>query len=220
MEEIFERLKKSVVDMDIDAAKMAAQDALDAGIDAYEAIIDGLAKGMEQVSQLYDDGDYFVPEVVCCADTMYAGLDVLKPHVKRSEAGKKKKVVIGVVEGDTHDIGKNLVVMMLEAADFEVFDLGRNVPLNAFVDKVLEVDADIVGMSALMTTTREGMKVVIEDVKARAADRWRPVMVGGAAVSQSFADQVGADGYASNAIEAVLVARRLASKEVVSSEVN
>jgi dimethylamine corrinoid protein len=212
-DEIMQRLIDSVIKMDIKQSEQAARDALDEGIDAYEAIMEGLAKGMEKVGELYDTGEYFVPEMICCADTMYAGMEILKPHIKKSDDGVKKKVVIGVVEGDTHDIGKNLVVMMLESADFEVYDLGKNVPLKMFGDKAIEVGADVIGMSTLMTTTRDGMKTVIDDVRNR-IDSSMPVVIGGAAVNKAFAQQIGADAYSKNAVEAISIVQRLvAGKE-------
>ena len=121
---------------------------------------------MERAGRLFEEEEYFVPELLICSDAMYAGLDLLKPHLKRAEDGPRRKVVIGVIEGDTHDIGKNLVRIMLETGGFEIYDLGRDVPAQQFVDKAMEVDADIIAISTLMTTTMQGMADVIGLLKA------------------------------------------------------
>ncbi len=214
-EEILNRLAQSVVEMDEEGAKKAAEDALKAGIDAYEAIMKGLTKGMEIVNDKYEKEEYFVPEILMCSDAMYAGLEVLRPHLKAEKVSHKAKVVIGVVEGDTHDIGKNLVKMMLETAGFEIYDLGRNVPLQSFVDRALEVDANFICMSTLMTTTMDGMKEVIDLLKEKNVRDRFIVMVGGGPISQSFADNIGADGYASNAAAAVRKAKELLERKVI-----
>ena len=141
---------------------------------------------------------------------MYAGLEVLRPHLpENADGGEKPKCVIGVVEGDTHDIGKNLVKIMMDTAGFEMYDLGRDVPLDAFVDKAIEVNASIVCMSTLMTTTMVGMKTVIEKLQERGIRDKVKVMIGGSPISQKYADEIGADGYSTNAVEAVKLAKRL-----------
>jgi len=153
--------------------------------------------------------EYFIPELLMCSDAMYAGLDVLKPHIRINNKVGKHRVVIGVVEGDTHDIGKNLVKIMLESAGFEVFDLGRDIPPIRFVEKAEEVNAKIIALSTLMTTTMDGMAEVINILnRQKIRDRYK-VMVGGGPISQRFADKIGADGYSANAAEAVRLARRL-----------
>jgi methylmalonyl-CoA mutase cobalamin-binding domain/chain len=157
---------------------------------------------------LFEQNEYFVPEVVVCADTMYAGIRILEPHLKNKirQAGK---ITIGVVEGDTHDIGKNIVVMMLEAAGFEICDLGRNVPSRLFADRALETGADIIGISSLMTTTMPEMKNIIDDLRTRRVAKKPFVIVGGGPVSFAFAKSIGADGYAANAPGAVKLSLRL-----------
>lgn len=205
--DILHDLSQAVIDMDIARASRAAAEALRSKIDPYEAIMDGLAKGMERVNELFENEEYFVPEILLCADAMYAGIEVLRPYLSKEDAWNKKKVVIGVVKGDTHDIGKNLVKIMLDNAGFEMHDLGRNVPYVKFVDTAGELNADLVCLSTLMTTTMDGMQVVIEDLKkAGIASR---VMVGGGPISPGFARNIGADGYAKNAAEAVKVAKGL-----------
>ena len=187
-----------------------AKEYIEAGYPAFDGIMDGLVDGMNKASDLYDAEEYFVTDVLLCSDAMYAGLEVLRPHLpENADAGEKPKAVIGVVEGDTHDIGKNLVKIMMDTAGFEMYDLGRDVPLDAFVDKAIEVNASIVCMSTLMTTTMVGMKTVIEKLQERGIRDKVKVMIGGSPISQKYADEIGADGYSTNAVEAVKLAKRL-----------
>ena len=130
-----------------------AKEYIEAGYPAFDGIMEGLVDGMNKASELYDAEEYFVTDVLLCSDAMYAGLDVLRPHLENTDNQTKKKAVIGVVEGDTHDIGKNLVKIMMETAGFEMYDLGRDVPLDQFIEKAKEVNADLICMSTLMTTT-------------------------------------------------------------------
>lgn len=210
-EELLERLADCVLEMEDEDVVDVANEYLEAGYPAYDGIMEGLVVGMNKASDLYDEEEYFVTDLLLCSDALYAGLDVLKPHIPTgTEIGAKKKAVIGVVEGDTHDIGKNLVKIMLETAGFEMYDLGRDVPLDAFVDKAKEVSADLVCLSTLMTTTMDGMRVVIEKLKEAGIRQQVKVMVGGSPISQKYADDIGADGYSVNAVEAVKVAKELA----------
>lgn len=201
--EILKGLSDAVINYDEEAAKKWANIAVDEGMDAYEAIMDGLAAGMEIVGDLYEKQEYFVPEILMCADALYAGLDILKPHLKKEkvDAGVKGQVVIGTVQGDVHDIGKNLVKMMFEVAGFTVHDLGRDVPLEKFVEEQLRTDADIVALSAMMTTTMMGMKKVVQKIKEKNPNV--AIMLGGAPVTKEVAKLFGADGYAENAGNAV-----------------
>ncbi len=160
--------------------------------------------------------EYFVPEILIAADAMYAGLDILRPFIKNHDAGPVRRVVIGVVQGDTHDIGKNLVRIMLEAAGFEVHDLGRDVPAARFVDRAIEVEADIIALSTLMTTTMEQMAEVIRILDARKVRSRFKVIVGGSPLSQKFSDRIGADGYAPKAAAAVQLAKRLIGLELAA----
>jgi len=178
-EEILEKLKTGVVEYLEEQVKEAAQQGLDDGYGALELIMDGLAAGMEIVGDLYDRHEYFVPEVLMCADALYGGLDILRPHIPEKEGGLNAQVVIGSIQGDVHDIGKNLVKMMFDVAGWEVHDLGRDVPLEKFVDEQLKTDSEVVAMSAMMTTTMLGMKKV------------------------NVANLFGADGYAESAGNAV-----------------
>jgi len=207
--ERFQQLSDAVVDMDEASAEALAKQAVADGVDAYEAIDKGLVHGMMRASQLFEEEEYFIPELLLCSDAMYAGLAVLQPHLKRDDHKAKVKVVIGVVEGDTHDIGKNLVKIMLDASGFEVIDLGRDIAPQHFVDAAVAAGAEIVAISTLMTTTMEGMAEVVRILTgAGLRDRFK-VMVGGGPISHAFAERIGADGYSANAAEAVRLAKRL-----------
>jgi len=208
--EILEKLAEAVVEYDEDMAKEWSQIALDENMDAFEAIMNGLAAGMETVGDLYDKQEYFVPEMLMCADALYAGLDILRPHIKADERKKMGQVVIGTVQGDVHDIGKNIIKLMFDVGGFEVHDLGRDVPLEKFVEEQMKTDSEIVAMSAMMTTTMTGMKKVIEMIKEKNPDV--AIMLGGAPVTQDVADLFGADGYAESAGNAVQEAIKMISQ--------
>jgi corrinoid protein of di/trimethylamine methyltransferase len=176
------------------------------GVDPYRAVFEGMLDGMNEVGRLYEEQEYFVPEMLMCADALYAGLDILKPHLPQNN-GKRGTVVMGVVQGDVHDIGKNIVKMMFDAAGFEVHDLGRDVPLEKFVEEQLNTNSDLVCLSAMMTTTMSGMKEIIEAIKAK--NPRCKIMIGGAPVSEAIADKWGADGYAKDANNALKDALRM-----------
>jgi corrinoid protein of di/trimethylamine methyltransferase len=199
--EILEKLKNAVIQYDEDTAKEGAEEALKEGVDANTAIFNGLVSGMEEVGRLFESQEYFVPELLMCADALYAGLDILKPHVKQMDLGVKGSVVIGTVEGDVHDIGKNIVKMMFDVAGFDVYDLGKDVPLDKFVEEQIKTDSDLVCLSAMMTTTMVGMKKVIDDLKAKNPNV--KIMIGGAPVSADVAEKWGADGYSPDANNAL-----------------
>jgi corrinoid protein of di/trimethylamine methyltransferase len=200
-EELLEKMKTGVVEYQEDMVKEAAQQSLDDGYVPLEMIMDGLAAGMEVVGDLYDRNEYFVPEVLMCADALYAGLDILRPHVPKDETGLNAQVVIGSIQGDVHDIGKNLVKMMFDVAGWEVHDLGRDVPLEKFVEEQMRTDSEVVAMSAMMTTTMLGMKKVIKMIKEKNPNV--AIMLGGAPVTKDVANLFGADGYAESAGNAV-----------------
>lgn len=203
-----QELSDAVLDMDEERTVVAAHNALDDHVDPYDAIQRGLSDGMARAGQLFEDEEYFIPELLMCSDAMYAGLDVLKPHLK--QVGESSgTVVIGVIEGDTHDIGKNMVRIMFETGGFKVIDLGRDVPPQRFVDTAREAKADIIALSTLMTTTMEGMGTVVKLLDEANVRDGIKVMVGGGPISPGFAKRIGADGYAVNAAEAVKVAREL-----------
>ena len=187
--------------------------ALAEGLDPKAIIFKGLIPGMDVVGEKFRRNEYYVPQVLLSARAMYAGLDLLKPLLTQAAADEYPgTVVIGTAQGDLHDIGKNLVAMMLEGAGFKVYNLGRDVAPEKFVEAVKEKEANIVGISALMTTTMPGMKRTI-DALARAGLRDRvKVMVGGAPVNQAFCDDIGGDGYAKDSTAAVVRAKQLMGK--------
>jgi dimethylamine corrinoid protein len=204
--EILAGLVRAVDQMDEQAAVRLAHEGLAAGLGAYETITEGLSKGMALVSEKYDKGVYFVPEILLCADAMYAAIDVLRPRLKAEGRGGRTAVIIGVIEGDVHDIGKNIVRMMLEAAGFRIHDLGNDVAVPRFVEEARTVGQGIVAASTLMSTTMWNMERLVKDLAAAGLrDRFR-IMVGGGPVSASFARKIGADGYGANAMEAVRLA--------------
>jgi hypothetical protein len=210
-EELLEKLSECVVEMEDEEVVDVANEYVEAGYPALDGIMEGLVDGMNKASDLYDEEEYFVTDLLLCSDAMYSGIDILKPHLPVEEnKGEKPKIVIGVVEGDTHDIGKNLVKIMLDTAGFEMYDLGRDVPLDNFVDKAIEVGASLICMSTLMTTTMDGMRIVIEKLKEKGIRNNVKVMVGGSPISQKYANEIGADGYSANAVGAVKLAKRLA----------
>jgi corrinoid protein of di/trimethylamine methyltransferase len=202
-QELLKTLNEGVVNFEEDAVKEAAQKVLDEGLDAYDAVMNGLAAGMEVVGDLYDQHEYFVPELLIAADALYAGLDILRPHIKLEDLDDRVKgqVVIGTVQGDVHDIGKNLIKLMFEVAGFTVHDLGRDVPLEKFAEEQMRTDSEIVALSAMMTTTMMGMKKVVQMIKEKNPDV--KIMLGGAPVTSNVAELFGADGYADSAGNAV-----------------
>ncbi len=208
--DLLQELQQGVVEYDEDRVKKASQQAVDEGLDAYDAVMDGLAVGMEEVGKLFVANEYFVPEVLMCADALYAGLKILRPYIKVDSSRQMKgAVVIGTVEGDVHDIGKNLVKLMFEIAGFTVYDLGRDVPLENFVEEVMSTESDFLCMSAMMTTTMGGMKQVIEKIRGKNPNV--KIMVGGAPMTEDLAQRWGADGYGRDAPNALSEALRMVS---------
>ncbi|WP_156145992.1 dimethylamine corrinoid protein MtbC [Methanococcoides methylutens] len=209
-EELFKTLSDAVVSCKKDDV-VAAVEKAKGQAPAVELIDNGLAAGMNEVGVLFERGKLFLPHVMMAADAMTAGVDLLQDELASGEgAGSKLGVIVnGTVEGDVHDIGKAIVSTMLQAAGFEVHDIGRDVPLQNFIDKCKEVDADLVGLSALMTTTLQGQKDVIELLKENGMRDGIKVMVGGAPATDAWAKKIGADCYAENASEAVAKAKEL-----------
>ncbi|MEN6349428.1 MAG: corrinoid protein [Syntrophomonas sp.] len=202
-------LARCVVEMEDEKVVRIAQEYIAAGYPILEGIVDGLVMGMKKVSKLYEEEEYFIPELLICSDALYNGLDVLRPHLPQDSISERQKIVLGVVEGDTHDIGKNLVRIMLEASGYEVYDLGRDVPLYSFVNKAREVQADIIAMSTLMSTTMSGMKRVVEILEEEGLRNQIKVIIGGAPISPAFAEKIQADGYSPSAVEAVRLVEEL-----------
>jgi len=206
---VSQKLYDAIVAGKASEAEASVREAIRDGDDPLALIAETMIPAMDEVGKLFQEEEYFVPELLLCSDAMYAGLSVLRPQIKSKGTEKRRKVVIGVIEGDTHDIGKNLVRIMLEASRFEVFDLGRDIPPVKFVEKAKEVNADLIAISTLMSTTMKDLGKVLRLLEGEGIrDRFR-VIVGGGPISQGFADRIGADGYAANAAGAAKVAERL-----------
>lgn len=208
-EEYLEKMAKMVVEMEDEEIGDLCREYLNEGYDPEEAIFNGLIKGMNEVGRLFEEEEYFISDLLICSDAMYNGIDVLKDKIESYGENNLAKAVIGVVEGDTHDIGKNLVKLMLEVNGFKMIDLGKDVPCEKFVDEAIKNNAQFIMMSTLMTTTMENMKKVIDILNERNIRDQFIVMVGGGPVSESFAKDIGADAYSENANEAVKVAKSL-----------
>jgi 5-methyltetrahydrofolate--homocysteine methyltransferase len=200
----------AVLDGNAPAAQAGVKAALEAGLPADTILKEGLINAMAEVGRLFEENEYFVPEMLVSARAMQSGLSLLRPLLAESGAEPAGRVVIGTVKGDLHDIGKNLVAMMLEGAGFEVIDLGTDVSPEKFVKAVVENKASIVGMSALLTTTMPSMSNTIKALQEAGLRDQVKVMIGGAPVTDGFAKQVGADGYSPDASSAVRLARSLA----------
>ena len=196
----------------VDDVRHLTQAALTSGESAERVLKDGLIQGMERIGARFKNGEIYIPEVLIAARAMHAGLAVLKPVLSKSSTAMTGKVVIGTVKGDLHDIGKNLVAMMLEGGGFEVTDLGTDVSPEKFVESLKQSQAQIVGMSALLTTTMGQMKATIQAMETTGLRNKVKVLVGGAPVTERFAREVGADGYAPDAASAVDLAKSFVKK--------
>ena len=206
--DILEKNFQAVIEGDWDATLQLAQEALDAGHEAH-AVMEALVNGMDTVGEEWRVGNMFIPEVLRSAKAMHTGMDVLRPFLSAADAKLRGGVVIGTVQGDLHDIGKSLVSMMLEGAGFQVHDLGVDVSAAKFVEAVKTYEADIVGMSALLTTTLPFMRDTIRSLEEAGVRESVKIMIGGAPVTPEFADSIGADGYAPDGATAVTKAREL-----------
>jgi len=213
-EELFSRMRKAIIDGNKEEAIELAKEAIAKQTDLNEVVEKGYIPGIQEVGRLWEQGEYFLPELITSAECMKAAMEVLRPELEKANIAIKTlgKVVIGTVEGDIHDIGKNLVSSILSANGFEVVDLGADVKLETFIKRAEEEKADLICLSALLTTTMVGQKKVVEMLKERNLYGRFKVMVGGAPVSQSWADDIGADGYSENALTAVQAAKDLITK--------
>lgn len=209
--DLFEAMAQSIIDGEADEAAQLARQSIEQGIEPVEAINQGYVVGLDEVGEQFSCGEMFLPDLVQAAEAMKAAVAVLEPEMARRGSSRQilGKVVIGTVEGDIHDIGKTLVATMLSASGFQVYDLGVSVPVQKFVDKAGEVGADLVGLSALLTTTMVKQKKVIEELAGAGLRPQVKVMVGGAPVTRSWAEEIGADGYSEDAMGAVAVAKQL-----------
>jgi len=205
-----ESIKQAVIGGKHGEIKGLVQEALDAGLDPNAIINDALIAAMDVVGKDFGSGKIFVPEMLVAAVTMKNGLDVVKPLLSGDQDRSRGTVIMATVKGDLHDIGKNLVSMMLEGAGFKVIDLGVDLSVEKLLDKVKEIKPQVLGLSALLTTTMPEMKRVIEELEAQGMRQTLKVIVGGAPVDRTFAEKIGADGYGANAAEAVELARRFA----------
>jgi corrinoid protein of di/trimethylamine methyltransferase len=209
--DLFQKMAQSIIDGDSDAAVALAQQAVASGLDPLEAITQGFVMGVNQVGEAFAKGDAFLPELVMAGEAMKAAVSTLEPEMQKR--GLKRtmlgKVVLATVEGDIHEIGKSLVGTMLSASGFQVYDMGVDVPTAKIIAKAKEVDADIVGLSALLTTTMVKQKEVIEELDKQGLRKKIKVMVGGAPVTRDWVQKIEADGYSEDAIGAVGVAKQL-----------
>ncbi|KAA3657449.1 MAG: cobalamin-binding protein [Chloroflexi bacterium] len=208
MENVLDKIFDAILDGDMKTVPEGVQAALDSGIAAEKILHEGMIAAMEEVGQLFEDGEYFVPEMLIAARAMKAGLEKLRPHLVDSGIEPIGKVALGTVEGDLHDIGKNLVAMMLEGAGFEINDLGTDVTPAQFVEAVQD-GANIIGLSALLTTTLTSMEGTVKAIEAAGLRDNTKIMVGGAPVTVDYAKRIGADGYAQDASQAVSMAKSL-----------
>ncbi len=209
--ELYTKMSQSIIDGDLETAAALAEQAITAGLDPLDAITQGYVVGINQVGEAFTNGEAFLPELVMAGEAMKAAVAALEPEMKKQGTVRKTlgKVVLATVEGDIHEIGKSLVGTMLSAAGFEVFDLGVNVPATKIIEKVQEVKADIIGLSALLTTTMVKQREVIETLNSNGLRQMVKVMVGGAPVTRDWVHQIGADGYSEDAIGAVSIAKQL-----------
>ena len=206
---IFEKIADEVQKGNSESVEALVNEALSQEIPADTIMDDGLVEGMNIVSKKFKNNECFIPEVLVSAKAMTVGLGILKPLLAEKNVKPLGKVVIGTIQGDLHDIGKNIVGMLLQGAGFEIIDLGADVNVDRFVESIKDENADLVGMSALLTTTMINMKTVIEGLKEAGIRESIKVIIGGAPVTQAYADQIGADGYAADAATGVDVAKKL-----------
>lgn len=204
---LLEAMKKAVINFQTEILVPLCEEYLKLGLDPKEAVFEGLVPGMLEVGRLYEEQIYFIPEMLLCAQTLYTGLEIFQPHMTSDVKDAKGKILMGVVEGDVHDIGKNLVKIMFEISGYDVTDLGRDVPRNVFLKRALEEDFDLICMSSMMTTTMYEMKGLISKLKEKKPGL--KVMIGGSPVSKLHAIKWHADGYAHDAKNALTVVHQL-----------
>lgn len=212
MEEVLQKLFDAVLEGDFDGVKTNVQAALDAKLDPNVILNEGMIAAMREVGCRFEAGEYYVPEMLIAARAMQTGMAILKPALQQTDRKSSGKVVIGTVKGDLHDIGKNLVSLMLEGAGYEIIDLGVDVPAEEFVKQVKNIKPDIVGMSALLTTTMPSMKTTIDALTAAGLRHHIKVIIGGAPVTEAYAHQIEADGFSPDASRAVHVVNELLGK--------
>lgn len=208
--DLFKEMAKAVIEGDEERTVSLAKEALSKGVNPTEAIEKGFAEGMKEIGRQFETLEIYLPQVIISADAMTAGVEVFRQYLLGKEGElPKKTVLLGTIQGDVHDIGKNIVKIMLETNGFKVYDLGRDVPVLDFIEKVKELNPNIVGVSALMTTTMVHMPRLIEALQENGLREKVKVMLGGAPVLPEWAKKIGADGYGESAMEAVRVAKKL-----------
>ncbi len=206
-----EKLRQAILNYDVEEARRSAEEAVKTGVNPVTLIEKGLAIGIREVGERFHRFEIFLPHVVMASDAMAEAMSVIEASMSKEDARgmRKGRVVIGTVEGDLHDLGKNVVVMMLKSAGLDVFDLGRDVRTDVFIQKARELDANIIGVSSLMTTTRPYQRELIEELHRLGLRNKFKVIVGGGPVTREWAEQIGADGYGRDAIEAVREVKRI-----------
>jgi methanogenic corrinoid protein MtbC1 len=213
-QETTERLKKAIIEMDSGAASAMALEIISKGQDVNDAVVNGLNAGMRAVADSYDRRENYLPQVLASANAFYAAFDILRPHLTLDTQHQGRKLIIGVVEGDIHDIGKNLIKVMIEGHGYECIDLGRDVPTDDFLEKIKETDPDYIAISTLMTPTLRGMHDLVQRMTEDKIREGRKVMVGGGQVTKEFADEIGADFYGVDDRDTVAWLRKQELKEV------
>jgi len=209
MSDTLQQIKDAVITRQRTEIQGLVTRAIEEGIEPKSIIDHGLISAMDVIGKQFSDSEIFVPEMLVSALTMKLGLDSVKPLLKSEDSEPKGTIIVGTVKGDIHDIGKNIVKMMLEGAGFEVVDLGVDLTVEKLIEQIEAIEPDILGLSALLTTTMPEMKRAIQELRAKGLKKKVKVMVGGAPVSTSFAEEIGADGYGADAAEAVVLARQL-----------
>lgn len=209
MSELFLLLKDAVVEMDEEKASQIAQKIVDENLNVEQAIEQGLVAGMERAGVLFEEEEYFITDILLCADSMDSAMKIFEPYIKKEEKKSIGRIVIGTIFGDTHDIGKNIVALFMKAAGFDVLDIGRDISARKFVDSAVEFNADIIAISTLMTTTMDNMEEVIKLLVSEGKRDKFKVIVGGRPLSSSFARKIGADYYSSNAAWALKLVERI-----------
>ncbi|MBS7657460.1 MAG: corrinoid protein [Candidatus Bathyarchaeia archaeon] len=214
-EDIYTKIIDAIVSYDSEAVARHCREGMERGMEAIDIIQKGLAKGLSRVGELFEEEQLFLPDLIMAANAAKAGFKILGPEVSRKKGSSVfiGRIVIGTVEGDVHDIGKDIVVAMLSGAGFEVHDLGVDVPTCKFIEKALEVDADIIASSALLGTTMVGQRKIENLLKDLGLKQRFKTLIGGAPVTEDWRKEIGADGYAENAIDAVRVAKKLVEEK-------
>ncbi len=213
MSETLEKLKQAIVTGDDEAAQALAEAGVHEGLDAREIVKGAIIPGIEQAGKLWHDNVFFMPDVVLSAEAFKSAMNVVKPRLEGRETASSGKIIIGVVAGDMHDLGKSIVVAMLMGAGFDVIDLGVDIPTDTFIHKVQELQPDILGIGCYMTTTMLELKAVLQGLEANGLRSKVKVMIGGVPTTQQFADEIGADAWGRDALDAVSAARTLMTKD-------